>query len=87
VVPAAARRRSVAFFLDANYDATISCLPTCVDEANPARYAPFIAGDHLMAKILGPRTGARSKAVDTAARRGPGAGRPAAGVVRGARPG
>lgn len=65
VVPSTKRRRSIAFFLDANYDATISCLPTCVSEDNPARYEPFNAGDHLMAKILGPRTGTVSQALDT----------------------
>lgn len=51
-----ARRRSVAFFFDADYDATVECLPTCCSTERPARYPPVRAGDHLMAKIMGPRT-------------------------------
>lgn len=62
-------RRSIAFFLDANYDARISCLPSCVEEGEEPKYEPFIAGEHLMAKILGPRTGERSAAADTTAAR------------------
>lgn len=65
----AARRRSVAVFLDANYDARIECLPTCTSSEQPAKYAPVIAGDHLIAKILGPRTGRASGGVHTAADR------------------
>ncbi len=60
------RRRSVAFFLDANWDATIECVPTCTDSANPPKYPPVVAGEHLMAKLLGPRTLRPSEAMDTA---------------------
>ena len=60
------RRRSVAFFLDANWDATIECVPTCTDAANPPKYPPVVAGEHLMAKLLGPRTLRPSEAMDTA---------------------
>jgi isopenicillin N synthase-like dioxygenase len=49
-------RRSVAFFHDGNYDARIECLHTCMSPTNPAKYPPVRAGDHLMAKLLGPRT-------------------------------
>jgi isopenicillin N synthase-like dioxygenase len=49
-------RRSVAFFHDGNYDALVECLPTCTSTDNPPKYAPIRAGDHLMAKLLGPRT-------------------------------
>ncbi len=49
-------RRSAAFFHDGNYDSLISCLPTCTSSDNPARYPPVVAGDHLMTKLLGPRT-------------------------------
>lgn len=59
------RRRSVAFFHDGNHDALIECLPTCTDAANPPRYAPVRAGEHLLAKLLGPRTGTASVAADT----------------------
>ena len=51
-----ATRRSVAFFHDGNYDAVIECLPTCCSADHPPRYPPVRAGDHLMAKLLGPRT-------------------------------
>jgi isopenicillin N synthase-like dioxygenase len=61
-----ARRRSVAFFHDGNYDALVECLPTCCSPDNPAKYAPILAGDHLMAKLLGPRTLTVSDAVSTA---------------------
>ncbi|HEY3484621.1 MAG TPA: 2OG-Fe(II) oxygenase family protein, partial [Ilumatobacteraceae bacterium] len=60
------RRRSVAFFHDGNHDAIIECLPTCASAANPPRYAPVRAGDHLMGKLLGPRTATASAATDTA---------------------
>lgn len=71
VVPPAgvgpARRRSTAFFLDGNWDARIECLPTCTDDEHPPRYPPVVAGEHLMAKLRGPRTLAVSEAVDTTA--------------------
>jgi isopenicillin N synthase-like dioxygenase len=62
----AARRRSVALFFDANYDARIECLPTCASAERPAKYPPVLAGDHLIAKILGPRLGRASGGVQTA---------------------
>ena len=61
-----AKRRSAAFFFDANHDARIECLPTCVSPTQPAKYPPVIAGEHLIAKILGPRTGVPSRATNTA---------------------
>jgi len=61
----AALRRSVAFFLDGNYDAKIECLTTCTTPDNPPRYSPTTAGEHLMAKLLGPRTLTTSAATDT----------------------
>jgi isopenicillin N synthase-like dioxygenase len=61
-----ARRRSVAFFRDGNYDALVECLPSCVDADNPPRYAPVLAGEHLRAKLLGPRTLMPSTATSTA---------------------
>ena len=58
-------RRSVAFFHDGDHDALVECLPTCVSSERPAKYAPVLAGDHLMAKLMGPRTLTVSDAVDT----------------------
>jgi isopenicillin N synthase-like dioxygenase len=48
-------RRSVPFFQEANPDAVVECLPTCCSTDRPARYPATTAGDHLMAKLLGPR--------------------------------
>jgi isopenicillin N synthase-like dioxygenase len=59
-------RRSVAFFHDGNYDAMIECLPTCCGPENPPKYPAVRAGDHLMAKLLGPRTFTASDATSTA---------------------
>jgi len=61
-----AQRRSVAFFHDGDYDALVECLPTCTTADNPPRYPPVLAGDHLMAKLLGPRTLQASTAASTA---------------------
>ena len=63
------RRRSTAFFFDANWDAVIECVPTCTDAGNPAKYPRVVAGEHLMAKLMGPRTLRPSEAIDTAADR------------------
>ena len=49
------RRRSIAWFQQPNWDAVIECLPTCCDAANPARHRAVTSGDHLMAKLMGPR--------------------------------
>lgn len=62
-------RRSAAFFHDGNFDAVIECLPTCCSDANPPRYPRVLAGEHLMAKLLGPRTLTASDAVSTAGAR------------------
>jgi isopenicillin N synthase-like dioxygenase len=63
-------RRSAAFFLDGNWDAVIECLPTCCSATDPARYPPVTAGEHLMAKLMGPRLLRASDAVDTSGDRG-----------------
>jgi isopenicillin N synthase-like dioxygenase len=64
-----AKRRSAAFFLDANYDARIECVPTCRSATEAPRYPPVLAGEHLLQKILGPRRLAPSRATNTAADR------------------
>jgi isopenicillin N synthase-like dioxygenase len=61
-----AKRRSAAFFLDANYDALIECIPTCMSAAYPAKYSPVLAGEHLIQKLLGPRALTPSTATNTA---------------------
>ena len=45
--PGAARRTSIAFFHNANWDAVIECLPGL----GPAKHAPVRAGRHLMHKF------------------------------------
>ncbi len=65
----AAVRRSAAFFFDANHDAVISCVPTCRSVDRPAKYPTVVAGEHLIAKVMGPRTMTVSTAVDTAGER------------------
>jgi isopenicillin N synthase-like dioxygenase len=48
---AGARRQSIAFFHNANWDARIECIPTCLAPGERPRYAPIDAGPHLMAKF------------------------------------
>jgi isopenicillin N synthase-like dioxygenase len=67
--PGPVKRRSTAFFFDANWDARIECVPTCTDADHPPKYPPVFAGEHLMAKLMGPRTLTASDAIDTAAGR------------------
>ncbi|MBM4443470.1 MAG: isopenicillin N synthase family oxygenase [Candidatus Rokubacteria bacterium] len=45
------RRQTVGFFLHPNYDAQVTCLPTCTDADHPPRYAPILAGEHMLAKL------------------------------------
>jgi isopenicillin N synthase-like dioxygenase len=61
-----ALRRSVAFFRDGNPDALVETFPSCITAERPARYAPVTAGDHLRAKLLGPRILQPSAASSTA---------------------
>lgn len=46
-----ARRQSSAFFHNANFDCEVACLPTCTSDDNPPRYAPVLAGPHLVSKF------------------------------------
>jgi hypothetical protein len=59
----------VALFIDVNYDAVVECLPTCCSAAHPSKYAPVQAGEHLMAKLMGPRTSSISTATQTTGHR------------------
>lgn len=51
----AAHRRSIAWFQQPNWDTEIRCLPTCTDADAPPRHEPVRSGDHLLAKLMGPR--------------------------------
>jgi isopenicillin N synthase-like dioxygenase len=41
------RRQSIIFFHNPNYDADITCIPSCAGAANPPKYPPTTSGDHL----------------------------------------
>jgi isopenicillin N synthase-like dioxygenase len=45
------RRQSIAFFHNANWDASITCLPTCLAPGEQPTYPPIEAGPHLMHKF------------------------------------
>merc|ERR1712083_278727 len=45
-------RYSVMLFSGPNLDSMIGPIPTCVDENNPASYAPTKASEHLMAQYM-----------------------------------
>lgn len=42
-------RWSIAYFFDLDAEASVEPLPCCVSDANPARYGPLTAGEHLEA--------------------------------------
>lgn len=44
-------RHSIAFFHNANWDARIECIPTCLAPGATPRYEPVLAGRHLMDKF------------------------------------
>ena len=45
-------RYSIAFFVDPDSDVLVRCLPGCVSEDRPPRYADVTAGEHIQRKIL-----------------------------------
>lgn len=47
----ATRRLSLVFFSGPNDDALIECLPTCMSDANPAKYGPVIARQYILSKL------------------------------------
>jgi isopenicillin N synthase-like dioxygenase len=51
VVPGQGRRQSIAFFHNANWDASIECLASCLSAGESPRYEPIKAGPHLMQKF------------------------------------
>lgn len=56
------RRRSIAFFQQPNHDAVIEVLDSCTSADDPPRYPVTTSGEHLMAKLMGPRELRRSTA-------------------------
>ncbi len=51
VVPSSRARQSFAFFHMANWDATIKCLPTCIEPGARPNHDPVQAGPWLMGKF------------------------------------
>jgi len=45
------QRQSIAFFHNANWDAVIECLPSCLGPGETPRHEPIAAGPHLMGKF------------------------------------
>jgi isopenicillin N synthase-like dioxygenase len=60
------RRLSIVFFHHANYDAIVSCLPTCVDHGTAPKYEPITVSDYYSMKKSQQRM-ARAKALQSAA--------------------
>ncbi len=46
-----AKRQSIAYFMNPNYDAVIKTIPTCLDNNGNSAYEPVLAGDYLMRKF------------------------------------
>lgn len=46
--PQGRERYSIAYFFDIDYHAQVSALPGCFDAANPPRYPPTTAGQHII---------------------------------------
>ena len=46
--PHGRERYSLAYFFDIHYHAVVSALPGCHDDANPPRYPPITAGQHII---------------------------------------
>lgn len=57
------RRQSLVFFHQPNYDAMISCLPSCLAPGQAPKYAPISSGDHLTSKFVKQTTFGGTKAV------------------------
>lgn len=45
------RRQSIAYFVHANFDALIECIPSCRSDVQPPRHAPVLAGEHRLMKV------------------------------------
>lgn len=50
--PSNARRQSLVFFHQPNYDALVECLPSCLADGETAKHAPISSGDHLRSKFV-----------------------------------
>lgn len=48
---AGSRRQSIGYFLHPNYDAQVSCLPSCRRAGEAPKYPPILAGEHMREKL------------------------------------
>lgn len=48
---AMSRRQSIGYFMHPNYDASINCFPTCLEQGAAPLYPPITAGQHIAEKI------------------------------------
>jgi len=44
-------RYSIPTFFNLDFDAPVTCLPSCQSAANPARYPPIRSGDYLLGRF------------------------------------
>jgi isopenicillin N synthase-like dioxygenase len=51
VNPIGRERYSIAFFLDANPEAMVEALASCVSDARPAKYPPIACADYIKARL------------------------------------
>jgi isopenicillin N synthase-like dioxygenase len=51
VSPPGRDRYSIAFFLDANPETIVECLPTCITPGRPAKYPPVSMGNFLHSRL------------------------------------
>ena len=51
------RRQSIVFFHNPNYDADVTCFPSCIDPGHPAKYPPTTSGEHLRSQFMRTQTG------------------------------
>ena len=55
------RRRSAAFFFDANYETVIEAFPSCVEPGSLPLHEPISVGAHIMEKLSGSRGGKKNE--------------------------
>ena len=44
-------RYSIPMFFNLDYDAPVTCLPTCCSDENPARHEPIKSGDYIVSRF------------------------------------
>ena len=49
---AASRRQSIVFFHNPNYDADISCIPSCANSRDAPKYSATTSGEHLRSQFV-----------------------------------